>query len=294
VTGHTASAGVRSYLYVPGDRADRLARAADRGADALLADLEDAVSAARKDQARQTVAAWLAGPERIRCQVWIRVNSDHAADDIAATISPAVAGVVVPKAEPALLASISSLLSRREDELGLGEGTFAMIPLIETAAGLLAAADIAAAPRVLRLGIGEADLAADLRLQPDPGRAELMPLRLQIVVASAAARIAAPVAPTATDFRDLDELRESTEALLRLGFRARTAIHPAQLPVINEVFTPSAQEVARARRLVEALAAAERTGSAVATDEDGRMVDEAVARSAREVLDRASTQADAT
>ena len=278
----------RSYLYVPGDRPGRLAGALARGADALIADLEDSVARAAKDRARDTVACWLTGlpaggPPG---QVWIRVNADLAAADIG-IVSAAVTGVVVPKAEPALLAEVDELLARRERDTGLDRGRLRVLPLIETAAGLLQATAVAAAPRVARLGIGEADLAAELGLRPGPDREELAPIRLQVVIVSAAAGLAAPVAPTSTDFRDLTALRSSTQALLRLGFRARTAIHPAQLPVINEVFTPSADEVGRARRLVAALEAAERDGAGVTVDEDGAMVDVAVARSAREVLARA-------
>ncbi len=290
-------ATARSYLYVPGDRADRLAKAASRGADALIVDLEDSVARAAKDQARQTTREWLAGqrPSGQRpggqrpggpAQLWLRINRDLADADID-VVSAAVTGLVVPKAEPALLAVIDGLLTRREQALGLDAGRLAVQPLIETAAGLLEVAAVAGAPRVARLGIGEADLAAELGLRPGPAREELAPIRLQVVIASAARGIAAPVGPTATDFRDLDALRATSEALLRLGFRARTAIHPAQLPVINEVFTPSADEVERARRLVAALDEAERGGAGVTVAEDGTMLDVAVVRSAREVLARA-------
>lgn len=281
------AAAARSYLYVPGDRPDRLAGALSRGADALIIDLEDAVARAAKDHARETVTRWLAGLPAggAAGQLWIRVNADLAAADISA-VTAAVTGVVVPKAEPALLAAVAGLLAAREQQAGLDHGRLRVLPLVETAAGLLQVTSLAAAPRVIRLGIGEADLAAELGLRPGPGREELAPIRLQLVIASAAAGIAAPVAPTATDFRDLAALRSSTRALLRLGFRARTAIHPAQLPVINEVFTPSPEEVGRARRLVAALEAAERDGAGVTVDENGAMVDVAVARSAREVLAR--------
>lgn len=202
-------------------------------------------------------------------------------------MSPAVTGVVVPKAEPGLLAAIDGLLSRQERALGLDPGRLRVQPLIETAASLLDVAAVAVAPRVARLGIGEADLAAELGLRPGPAREELAPIRLQVVIASAARGIAAPVGSAATDFRDLDALRSTSEALLRLGFRARTAIHPAQLPVINEVFTPSAEEIERARRLVAAMDQAERADTGVTVTEDGTMLDVAVVRSAREVLARA-------
>lgn len=279
--------GARSYLYVPADRQDRLARAAARGGDALILDLEDAVPVAGKDQARELLAGWLARQRDPGCQLWVRINPATVAADIAATVTPAVAGVVVPKADPALLTEIGGLLAARERAEGVAAGRFGLLPIIETARGLQAATAVAQAPRVVRLGLGEADLAADLGLQLSRERAELLPLRMEVVVASAAAGITAPVAPTSTDFRDLAALRDSTRALLALGFRARTAIHPAQLPVINEVFTPSAAEIARASRLVAAFEAAERGGAGVFTDEDGAMVDVAVVRAAREVLARA-------
>jgi citrate lyase subunit beta/citryl-CoA lyase len=276
----------RSYLYVPGDQPDRLAKAVDRGADALIVDLEDSVAVASKAAARVITAEWLARRAEHRCQVWIRVNADALADDLRAVVGARIDGIVVPKAEPELLREADRLLTELEHERGLAS-TVAVIGLVETARGLLRAAEVAAAPRVLRLGIGEADLLAELRIQPSESRRELTSLRLQVVVASAAAGIAAPVAPTSTDFRDLDAFRETTRELMKLGFRARTAVHPAQVPVINEVFTPDPDEVARARRIVAAYEAAVQRGSGVCVDEKGRMVDVAVIRSAREVLDRA-------
>jgi citrate lyase subunit beta / citryl-CoA lyase len=268
----------RSYLYVPADREDRLSRAAARGADALILDLEDSVPAAGKDQARQLLAGWLARQRDTDCELWVRINPPTAAEDITAIAGTLVTGVAVPKAEPALLA---------ESAMGVAPGRFGVLPIVETARGLQSVADVAASPRVVRLGLGEADLAADLGVQLSPHRAELLPVRLQVVVAAAAAGIGAPIGPVSTDFRDLDGLRESTRALLALGFRARSAIHPAQLPVINAVFTPSEAEIARAGQLVGAFEAAKRAGAGVFTHVDGTMVDVAVVRSAREILARA-------
>ncbi|HEY1641962.1 MAG TPA: aldolase/citrate lyase family protein [Streptosporangiaceae bacterium] len=175
------AAAARSYLYVPGDRPDRLAGALTRGADALIIDLGDSVARAAKDQARQLVVGWLAGQQPAgsgpRGQLWLRINSDLAAADIGA-VSAAVTGVVVPKAEPALLAAVAGLLAAREQQAGLDHGRLRVLPLVETAAGLLQVTILAAAPRVIRLGIGEADLAAELGLRPGPGREELAPIRL--------------------------------------------------------------------------------------------------------------------
>jgi citrate lyase subunit beta/citryl-CoA lyase len=274
----------RSYLYCPGDRPDRLSRAGTWGADAVIADLEDAVHARSKDVARHSVSEWLA--DGATGEIWVRVNPDSLEQDLDAVVAPGLRGVVLPKAEPDMAARLDELLTQREHERGLPPGRVVVQALIETARGLLAAAELARAPRVVRLGVGETDLAAelgaDLRAEPEV----LRPLRLQLVVASAATGIAGPVGPASTDFRDLTALRTSTQGLLRLGFRGRTAIHPAQLACINEVFTPSADQVARARALISAFDAA--AGAGVITAPDGTMADEAVLRSARNVMARAA------
>ena len=276
----------RSLLYVPGDQRDRLDKAFQRGADALIVDLEDAVAPQSKAAARDVVAEWIDRNAARAGAIWLRINADTTEADVE-TVSAPIAGVMVPRAESALLSKVDKFLTAREGQLGIAHGTIAVIPLIETARGLLGAVDLAGAPRVVRLAIGRADLAAELGLSVDPEGPEFRTILLQLVIASSAAGIAAPVAPTSTDFRDLDALRASTEQLMRLGFRGRTAVHPAQLPVINEVFTPSPDEVLRAQRLVAAFEDAERSGSGVIVGADGRMVDAAVVRSARDVLARA-------
>ena len=276
----------RSLLYVPGDQRDRLEKAFQRGADALIVDLEDAVAPQSKAAARGVVADWIDRNAARAGAIWLRINADTADVDIE-TISAPIAGVMVPRAEGALLSRVDKLLTARERHLGIVHGTVAVIPLIETARSLLGAVDLAGEPRVVRLAIGRADLAADLGLSVDPEGQEFRMILLQLVIASSAAGIAAPLAPTSTDFRDLDALRASTEQLMKLGFRGRTAVHPAQLQVINEVFAPTLDEVQEAQRLVSAFENAERSGSGVIVGEDGRMVDAAVVRSARNVLARA-------
>ncbi|OLF14105.1 CoA ester lyase [Actinophytocola xinjiangensis] len=262
----------RSYLYVPGDQPDKLAGAGRRGADALIVDLEDSVAPGRRPAARSTVAEHLTG-----AVAWVRINADTAAEDLAAIAGrPGLAGVVVPKAEPELLAEVDALLSGHPD--------LPVLALLETARALRRLDEVAGAPRVVRLGIGEADLAGELNLRPGPDREELWPIRSAVVVASAAAGLLPPVGPVDTSVRDLSALRRTTELLLRQGFRARTAISPTQLATINEVFTPTEQEVAAARDAVARLAAAP---SGVALDARGRMLDPAVVRAANEVLGRA-------
>jgi citrate lyase subunit beta/citryl-CoA lyase len=262
-----------------------------RGADALILDLEDAVALTAKSAARELVGQWLSEQGAPAAKLWVRVNGGSLGRDIGAVMSANLAGIVVPKAEPRTLAEADAILTAQERRSRFPQGSVRVLALIETARGLIGAAEVAAAPRVAHLGIGEADLAAELRLTLTDTREEMMPLRLQIVVASAAAGIGAPVAPACTDFHDLEALRRSTRSLLKLGFRARTAIHPAQLAVINEVFTPTAEELLEARQLVLSFRQAEEAGTGVITDGRGRMVDIAAVRAARETLGRASSRA---
>lgn len=265
----------RSYLYVPGDQPDKLAKADERGADALIVDLEDSVPLARKAEARAILAGWLGARGERDPPVWVRVSSGAMlADDIAAIADASIAGVSLAKATLDGLARLDRLLDAR----GL-----AVIALMETADAILGARAIAEHPRVVRLAIGEADLAAELAIETSSDGREMWFARQTVVLASAAAGIESPVGPVSTEFRDQAALRTTTETLRRMGFGARAAIHPAQVAIINEAFTPSADEVDAAQRIIERFAAA---GGAACTDDDGRMIDEAIVRSARRVLDR--------
>ena len=277
----------RSYLYVPGDRAEMLEKAPLRGADAIICDLEDAVAPDAKPAARATVAAWLGRAPADAGELWVRVNAERATSDITDVVGPAVTGIVLAKATPQLVFEADEALTEAESRLGLAPRVVAVMPLIESALGVLDMRAIAEGPRVERLAAGEADLTSELGMAPD-NEEGLLSLRVQLVVTSAAAGIGAPVGPVATDFRDLAGLRTSTLQLSRLGFRSRAAIHPAQVSVINEALTPSQDEVRRARSVLDRLSAA---GGAATTDDDGRLIDQAVVKGAREVVDRAAVAA---
>lgn len=279
----------RSYLFVPGDRADMLDRVGQRRADAVIADLEDAVAPARKNVARETVGQWLDDLMEPPFEAWVRVNpsTDLLEDDMTAIFRPSLIGVMVPKVRSVdELHSIADLLGRLESAAGRPRGDVKLLPIVETALGLLAVNDLARAPRVHQLMIGEYDLGAELGVDPTH-EAALIPLRMQLVVASAAAAIEPPLGPVSTNYRDLESLRDETRRLVRLGFGSRPAIHPAQVPVFNEVLTPSQADVQRARRLVDLYESAISEGRGAVTDEEGKMVDEAVVKIARRVIESA-------
>ena len=279
----------RSHLYVPGDKPEVLAKALGRGADALIVDLEDAVAPASKDAARTVVANWLAGlPAAAEnpVQVWIRINSgDMGHTDVRAVLSPAVTGVVAAKTESAEeLVALHAVLTAMEDKLELPAGSIGVVPLLESANAVLNALSIAKAPRVQRLQVGEADLRADIGVELGADGRELLYVRSQVVLISAAAGIDPPVGPVDTNFRDTEALAESTRAVKRMGYVGRACIHPAQAAIVNEVFTPTADEVAAAKDLIARFDAAMAAGDGVCLDAQGRMVDEAVVRQARRTL----------
>jgi citrate lyase subunit beta/citryl-CoA lyase len=271
----------RSYLYVPGNRPERFAKAMDTAADAVVIDLEDAVPAQEKPRAREAVAEALRqAPLR---QIWVRVNavgSGLAGDDVAAAASPNLAGVRIAKVESADdVRYVAGALA----DAGCGARIQC---LIESALGLERVGELARADRAVSgIALGETDLAADLGAEGDEG---LHYARSRCVVAARAAGLAPPVQSVFVDLGDEDGLRRSTEAGRALGFFGRSAIHPRQLAAINDVFTPGAERVRKARELLDALERETAAGSAAFVTADGRFVDPAVVEAARRTLDLAA------
>lgn len=272
---------IRSYLYVPGDRPDLLDKSRASAAHALILDLEDGVAPPAKAEARRHVLDALRSDRST--PTFVRVDPDALEADLAVAVEGGAAGIVLAKATAATVAAASAALDRLEGTHGATP--LSITALVESARGLLDAVAVADHPRVEGLAIGEADLRAELGVDPGPDQAEMAPFRATIVVASAAAGIRRATGPAGTDFRDLDRFRASCEQLRRQGFGARSAIHPAQVHVINEVFAPSAAEIERARELVAAFDAGVTGGRGVQLGDDGGMLDEAVIRSARRLLD---------
>ncbi|GAA3238264.1 CoA ester lyase [Streptomyces sp. XM83C] len=279
----TAAAGVSqgsaapplTWLYVPGDRPRKVERALGAGADVVVVDLEDAVAPERKEYARAATAELLGEPQPV--PVHVRVNALEgplAAADLAALAAlPGLSGLRLPKVtSPAQVVRVAG------GTAPAGRGAPALYALLESALGVEHAHAIATAHPALRgIALGEADLRADLGLRDDAG---LDWPRSRVVVAARAAGLAPPPQSVHPDVRDPVGLAASCERGRALGFLGRAAIHPRQLPVIERAYLPTAEEVERARAVVEAATA---VPGALALA-DGRFVDEAVVAAARRTL----------
>ncbi|MEO3814110.1 CoA ester lyase [Sphaerisporangium sp. B11E5] len=285
-----------TLLYTPADRPDLIAKALAGPSDVIVVDLEDAVASAAKDAARAGVVALLTSlrqGERPRdpagapaghvpaprrqdgdgtlARVQVRVNDVRTAWGRAdlralAAVAAGSAGLRLPKAEsPALIMAVADAVPG-----------VPLHPLVESAVGLERAYEIATAhPSVASIGLGEADLRAELGVRDETGLAWA---RSRIVVAAKAAGLPAPAQSVYTDFRDLDGLAASCRLGRAMGFRGRAAIHPAQLPVIVAAYRPTAPEIAAAEAVLTA------SGSGATVLPDGRFVDEAIVRQARSTL----------
>lgn len=266
----------RSYLYVVGHREDQIEKAYACDVDAVILELEDAVAPSMKEQARRTVALLLREPPSK--PTWVRVNqlgSGLTRADVAAVAGAAIEGIRLPKVQSADdVATVAAWL----DEAGSRARIQAVL---ESAAAVERVAEIARAhPRLAGVSLGEQDLQADLGATGDG----LRYARSRVVLAARAAGLPAPVQSVWTRLPDLDGLRESCLEGKRYGFYGRSAIHPRQVPVIHEVFTPTPEELVDAedlqRQLIEALA----QGAAGLQLPDGRFVDQAVVLAAARTL----------
>jgi citrate lyase beta subunit len=271
----------RALLFVPGDDARKIAKAAASGADCVILDLEDGVAANRKQAARETTLSSLQSIDFGRSEKLVRVNpagSELFSGDLEATLPGRPDGYVLPKVE-----------SREQVLEAVGRTSSFALPLlalIESARGVMELRSIAAAhPRLAALLFGAEDLAGDLGAMRTPGGAEVAWARGAVVVAAAAYSLQA-LDTVFVDLADHEGLRRESEEACRMGYAGKMAIHPNQLPAIQEAFTPSAGEIDAARRLVEVHAQNQDRGAGVFAL-DGKMVDWPMVRAAQRVLARA-------
>ena len=267
-----------SFLFVPATQPERLPKALASGADLVIADWEDAVAPADKERARTALAdALTALPAPQRARLLVRINSEatpwFAADlqALAQLTAQGLAGAVVPKAERAqTLQAVARAAGPQA----------ALVPLVESVAGLAAADALAAAPQVARLAFGHLDFQVDAGMACADDEQELLPVRMALVLASRRAGLAAPIDGVTVDTRNPERMGRDAERARRMGFGGKLCIHPAQVPVLHAAFDPDEAAVTHAQRVRQAL---EQAGGGVCVL-DGRMVDAPVLAQAEQTL----------
>ena len=278
----------RSLLFAPGDSERKLAKAGASGADLVLLDLEDAVAAANKSEARRLVAEHLRTAPRAQPQ-WVRINpldSEHALADLAAMVPTRPDGIMLPKATRAEAERLHHYLTALEASAGIEVGSIRTIVVAtETAPALFGLGDYAGCPRLAALTWGAEDSATALGATDNRDENGEYDFPYQLVralcLAGAAAAAVTPIETIHGDFRDLEGLAKVAAKARRAGFRGMMAIHPDQIPVINRAFSPSEAEIERAERIVAAFAANPGAGT---IGLDGAMLDMPHLKRAQAVL----------
>jgi citrate lyase subunit beta/citryl-CoA lyase len=275
----------RSLLYCPGDEREMMKKAVESGADGVIFDLEDAVAPAAREDARQAVRETIAELGQSPPQISVRITSlsRDGLQDIDAVLrgnEAALDSVVLPKVDSA--GAVATLSHHLTD---VGAASVDVIPLIETATGLMAADEIATAPDVVAVAYGDQDYTADVGATVTEEKTESLYARQRIVAAAGAAGVDA-LDTVYTDIEDSDGLREQTETVIDFGFDGKLAIHPAQVGVINEAFTPDPGEIEWAEKVIAGQERADEVETGVFTVE-GQMIDPPLVERARTILERA-------
>jgi len=284
---------LRTALFAPGNRPERVEKALQLNADAVIIDLEDAVPVAEKESTRSLVREALDRHPGKR--MYVRVNAlstPYVAEDVKAVVSRNLVGIVLPKAEsPEDIFEIDRLLSKHEREAGLIPGSVEVIPQCETAKGLEECYRIASARpehhRTLTLTFGAADYTLDLGIEMTREGKELEYPRSRMPVACRAGRVMPPLdSPWMVDLKDMDGLVAEAKRARAHGFMGKLVIHPNQIGPCNEIFTPSRQEIDYAKRVMEAFEKAEKEGKA-AIQMEGKFIDYPVVEKSKRIVELA-------
>ncbi len=284
----------RSMLFVPAHMERFVARAHERGADACILDLEDSVPPPQKAAARGTLPAAIPQASRAGAAVLVRVNQpwEMLCEDLEAAVLPAVQALVLPKVnDPAVVREIAARLDRLESARGLDAGKIRLIAQIEDVHALPRLDEIAgSSPRLLGMILGSEDFSVSAGMEPLPE--VLLAPNQQIVFACRRAGLLPFGFPgSIADFSDLERFRATIRLARQLGFVGAFCIHPSQVEILNQEFTPSQQAIADARNVLGAYEAALRSGQGAAAYKE-KMIDPPVAMRALEVLRRAGVSAD--
>lgn len=266
---------IRSFLFVPASRMDRVEKALATQADAIIIDLEDAVALAEKDRARQDLDAWLSHQKNLE-RIWVRINplqTELGHTDINLLGRHSVAGWVLPKAENMTDISVLQQKKAMTSQIAL---------LIESAIGVANARQLASQTDVSRLMFGTIDFQLDLNMKCDELETQLNTFRLELTLASTLAGIYPPVDGVTVSTSDEQLLQNSVQQAQQHGFSAKLCIHPNQVATVNQGFMPSAQEYDWAKRVIEG----DQTHQGAAFAVDGKMVDKPVIELAKRIINQ--------
>jgi citrate lyase subunit beta/citryl-CoA lyase len=284
----------RSFLFAPGNHARRVEKALTLAADATILDLEDACPIAEKVATRAVVVAACQRPRTGLS--YVRVNAtttEFGYGDIVAVAHKGVDGIILPKLETAdEIRAVDWVITNLERERGLPLRSIDVIPIIETGKGMANIRTITAAgTRVKRIAFGAGDFTLDLNMTWSRAETELLAYRSECVLASRAAAIEAPIDTVWVDLKDAEGFANSARHIKALGFQGKMCIHPDQVPVANDILSPSAAEVEWSHKVVQAFETAEKAGSA-SIELEGKFIDYPIVYRARRVLETMQRIAD--
>jgi citrate lyase subunit beta/citryl-CoA lyase len=277
----------RSFLFAPGNHSRRVEKALSLDADAVILDLEDACPIAEKKATRGLVVAACQRPRSTLA--YVRVNAmstEFGYGDVVAVVQRGIDGIVLPKVESAdEIRAADWVIANLERDRDLPIGVCDVIPIIETGKGMANISTITAAgTRVRRIAFGAGDFTLDMNMVWSRSETELLPYRSACVLASRAANIEAPIDTVWVDLNDTEGFIDATRHIKALGFQGKMCIHPNQVPVANEILSPSAADVEWSRKVVQAFEVAEKAGSASIALE-GKFIDYPIVDRARRVLE---------
>ena len=281
---------IRTALFVPGNRPDRIVKAFGAGADVVIIDLEDAVPLSEKESSRTNVREKVA--ESVDRMILVRTNALGSAfvdGDLDEAIVEGVNGIILPKVERADdITKINTLLIEVEKSRSLSEGSIRVFPLIESAAGVQHIYDIASTKtkpdRIYTVMFGAADYTLDMGIEMTMGGNELFYARSRIAVACRAAGIAPPVdTPFMIDLKNTEALISDARRAKELGFQGKLVIHPNQVEPCNRIFSPLPEEIKKAEKIVKAFEEAEAAGMG-AIQLDGTFIDYPVVKRSKNIL----------
>jgi citrate lyase subunit beta/citryl-CoA lyase len=281
---------MRTALFVPGNRPDRIEKAFNTEADVVIIDLEDAVPNSEKEISRSKVREKVA--QFSHRMMLVRINalgSPFIEGDLEEAIVEGVNGIVLPKVEKADdIHDINKFLLEVEKKRSLPEGSIHLFPLIESAAAVQHVYDIVSAKtkpeRIYTVAFGAADYTLDMGIEMTMEGTELFYARSRISVACRAAGVAPPIdTPFMIDLNDIDALISDAKRAKELGFQGKQVIHPKQIEPCNRIFSPTPEEIAKAEKIIQVFEEAEAAGTA-AIQVEGKFIDYAVVKKSKDIL----------